>query len=200
AGLAVLSRPMVELLFKRGQFDDYSVSVTAMALLFYSLGLVSCVLIKILVNAFYAMQDTRTPVKTATLCLGVNVILNLVFMWHLKIGGLALATTIAATVNACLLFAALSRRVGGIGSLGLKEIFLKTGIAVLVMTAVLKWCLVPLLAQALLDGSGAVGLLAAAIPGSAALYFGLCLAMKLGEARQFGRSIVRVIPGRYRRR
>ena len=67
-------------------------------------------MIKVLVSAFYALQDTRTPVRTATVCLFVNLGLNLALMWHLKIGGLALATALAATLNAVLLFIILWKR------------------------------------------------------------------------------------------
>lgn len=111
-GLAVFSREIIEILFKRGAFGDESVRVTSEALFYFALGLVGCAMIKVLVSAFYAFQDTRTPVKTAAMCLGINVILNTSFMWTLKIGGLALATSISATINACALYVILTRRLG----------------------------------------------------------------------------------------
>ena len=61
-GLILLRAPVVSVLFKRGAFDEHSVALTAWALLWYSLGLVSHSVLEIIVRAFYAMQDTRTPV------------------------------------------------------------------------------------------------------------------------------------------
>ena len=62
------------------------------------------------------MGDTRTPVKTAAVALGINVVLNLILMWPLKIGGLALATSIAATTNFVALYVLLNKRIGDIGT------------------------------------------------------------------------------------
>lgn len=109
-GLAVFSHPIIRILLKRGEFGDYSAGITSSALFFYALGLPACGLIKILVSAFYALHDTRTPVKTASVSLIVNVGCNLALMHWLKIGGLALATSFAATFNAVLLYRALSKR------------------------------------------------------------------------------------------
>lgn len=116
AGLMVLADPLVRILFQRGEFTAYSTAITANALFFYTFGLFAYAGIKILVSAYYSMGDTRTPVKTASLALMVNLILNLILMWPLKIGGLALATSIAATTNLVMLYTALSKRVGDIGA------------------------------------------------------------------------------------
>lgn len=109
-GLAIFSFPIIRILLERGEFGSYSTHITSSALMFYTLGLPACGLIKILVSAFYALHDTRTPVKTASMSLIINVVCNLLLMHWLKIGGLALATSIAATFNAVLLYQALSRK------------------------------------------------------------------------------------------
>lgn len=114
-GLLVLSRPMVRIIFEHGRFDAYSTAITSNALFFYALGLLSCCFIKILVNAFYAMQDTRTPVKTMALSVAVNVVLSLCFMRRLGVGGLALASSLSASLNMALLFRALRKRMGPLG-------------------------------------------------------------------------------------
>ncbi len=118
-GLMILAKPIVRILFQRGAFAGYSTSITSNALLFYSFGLFAYAGIKILVNAYYSMGDTRTPVKTASVSLAVNLVLNLILMWPLKIGGLALATSIAATTNFVILYAVLVRRIGDFGTAGI---------------------------------------------------------------------------------
>ncbi|MGB3057406.1 MAG: murein biosynthesis integral membrane protein MurJ, partial [Candidatus Omnitrophota bacterium] len=115
-GLMILAGPIVRILFQRGEFTAYSTYITSSALFFYSFGLFAYAGIKILVSTYYSMGDTRTPVKTAMVSLFVNLVLNLILMWPLKIGGLALATSIAATCNFVILYSILMRRIGDIGT------------------------------------------------------------------------------------
>jgi len=114
-GLWILSVPITRILFQRGQFDQYSTSITSTALFFYCFGLFAYAGIKILVSCFYSMQNTLTPVKVASLCVALNFILNIILMWPLKVGGLALATSISATCNFCLLLIILRRKLGPLG-------------------------------------------------------------------------------------
>jgi len=115
-GLATLGRPIIKILFERGAFTAYSTAITDSALFFYSFGLFACGGIKILVNAFFSMGDTKTPVKVASVSFFINLILNFALMWPLKIGGLALATSIAATSNFIMLYIMLTRKIGDIGT------------------------------------------------------------------------------------
>lgn len=115
-GLATLGKPIIRILFERGEFTQYSTSITNNALFFYSFGLFACGGIKILVNAFFSMGDTRTPVKTASIAFFINLVLNFALMWPLKIGGLALATSIAATSNFIMLYALLTKKIGPLGT------------------------------------------------------------------------------------
>ncbi len=107
-------RQLLEVLFMRGEFDVNSLSITHLVLFFYSFGLFFFCGIKLLVNSFYALKDTLTPAKTATLSLILNAILNALLMFPLKVGGIALASTIAAGFNFFLLHKILSRRIGKI--------------------------------------------------------------------------------------
>lgn len=116
AGLMIMSGPIIRILFQRGEFSEYSTMITSSALFFYAAGLVAYSGIKILVNAFYSMGDTATPVRTASISLGINLLFNLILMWPLKVGGLALATAIAATCNFFMLYGKLNRRLGDIGT------------------------------------------------------------------------------------
>ena len=126
--LVLLSTPIIRVLFQRGEFTTYSTSITAGALAFYAIGLFSFGGIKILVTAFHALQDTKTPVKIATLCLAINATLNFLLMQPLKVGGIALASAIAGTVDFLILFYIIDRRLGGLNS-GLLKFFAKVILA-----------------------------------------------------------------------
>lgn len=114
--MIIFSNPIIRIFFERGAFTTYSTKITSAALLFYSLGLFCFGGIKVLVSAFHAMEDTRTPVKVAGVCLFLNGILNFLLMYPLKIGGIALASSIAGTINYLVLYNILKRRLGGFNS------------------------------------------------------------------------------------
>lgn len=111
-GLMVLARPIIKVIFERGEFTSYATDVTSSVLFFYAIGLVAYGGIRILVAAFYAMQDTATPVKTAFFTLLLNIVLNVILMVPLKAGGLALATSISGFVNFCSLSIILEKKIG----------------------------------------------------------------------------------------
>jgi putative peptidoglycan lipid II flippase len=132
-GLMVLGKPIIQVLFERGEFDAYSTSITSYALFFYAGGLFAYGGIKILVSCFYSLQDTLTPVKVASFSLLVNIMLNLILMWPLKIGGLALATAIAASVNFLILFLILRKKIGSLEEKRIVSSFLRILCAAIVM-------------------------------------------------------------------
>jgi len=109
-GMAFFSQWIIHIVFQRGAFDAYSTTVTSQVMLYAALGLPFFGASRILVTAFYALQDTKTPVKAATVCLVVNVLLNVLLMFPMKIGGIALASTIAGAVNCLLLWRGLNRK------------------------------------------------------------------------------------------
>ncbi len=111
-GLIVLRDPIVALLFQRGAFDAQTTRLTSDALLYYALGLWAFAAVRIVVSTFYAMQDTRTPVKTATISIVANIILGTVLMGPMKHCGLALATSLASMVNLMLLVVVLRNKLG----------------------------------------------------------------------------------------
>jgi putative peptidoglycan lipid II flippase len=112
-GLIVLKTPIINLLFQRGLFDYSATVMTAKALLFYSVGLWAIAGSRIIVPAFYSLQDTWTPLKIALICLGANVIFNSILIYPMKHAGLALATSLSSTLNLILLFRKLIPKLGG---------------------------------------------------------------------------------------
>ena len=110
AALIVVSAPVVAVLFERGAFGAADTAATANALIAFAAGLPAFVLIKVLAPAYFAREDTRTPVWIAILCLAANVGLNLALMGPLGHVGIALATSISGWLNAGLLGAGVFRR------------------------------------------------------------------------------------------
>jgi putative peptidoglycan lipid II flippase len=111
AGLMVLREPIVMVLFEKGAFDSFSTEMTASALFYYVLGLWAFSGIRVLVSAFYAVQDTKTPVRIAVGALAANVAFSLLLMGPMKHAGLALALSLASTVQFSLLVIMLKRRI-----------------------------------------------------------------------------------------
>src|SRR3990167_1169228 len=99
-GLFVLSGPILSTLLHSGKFNSFDVIMTAKSLSAFAVGLPAFMLIKILASAFYARHNIKTPVKVAAIAMIVNLILNFILVFPLKHAGLALATSLAALVNA----------------------------------------------------------------------------------------------------
>ena len=110
--LIVLRVPIISVLFQRGAFDIQSTLLTAQALLCYAVGLWAFSVIRVIVSAFYSLQDSKTPMKAGIVAFIVNIICSIVLMYPLKHSGLALATSIATAVNVIMLTVVLKRRIG----------------------------------------------------------------------------------------
>lgn len=108
--LIILSGPILSALFQYGEFDARDVMMSARSLMAFALGLVAFMLIKVLAPGFYARQDTRSPVKYGLIAMGANTAMVLLLIWPLAHAGLALATSLAAFLNAGLLLVNLRRR------------------------------------------------------------------------------------------
>jgi putative peptidoglycan lipid II flippase len=138
-GIVILHQPIIRTIFQRGEFGVYSTRITSWALLFYAFGLFAYSGIKTLAYTFYSLKDTLTPVKTAAVCLLINIALNLILMRPLKVGGLALATSIAATVNFFYLWRRLNKKIGVIGIAGFGLFFYKVLLAAGLMGLFCWW-------------------------------------------------------------
>ena len=114
-GAIVLATPIVKLLFQRGEFDSRATSMTAIALIMYSIGMVAFGLRDILGKVFYALQDTKTPMINGAMAMIMNIGLNIILVKYLQLAGLALATSISAIVCIFLLFASLKKKIGYFG-------------------------------------------------------------------------------------
>lgn len=114
AGLILLRTPIVHLFFEHGTFTAQDTTETALAVLCYAVGLWAFGGVRIIVAAFYSMQDTKTPAVSAAIAVAANILFSLLLMSSLGAAGLALATALAAMVNGGILVAVLNRRLGGV--------------------------------------------------------------------------------------
>jgi putative peptidoglycan lipid II flippase len=145
-GLFILGRPMITTLFMYRDFTAADVDMAGLSLMAYAIGLPAFMLIKVLAPGFYSRKDPRTPVRIAIIALVTNMVLNLLFvvpMVQLGVSGphagLALATSIAAYVNAGLLFRALYRDRFYRPRPGWRRFALQMLLAAALMVAVLVW-------------------------------------------------------------
>jgi putative peptidoglycan lipid II flippase len=119
-GLIVLRVPLISLLYQRGEFDERAVQLVAWALLWYAAGLVGHSVMEVLTRAFYAQQDTKTPVIIGTIAMVLNVVFSFTFsrffaqIGWLPLGGLAWANSLATALEAIALFTFMRRRLNGI--------------------------------------------------------------------------------------
>ncbi len=141
-GLVVLAGPLFATLFLSDVFLPNDVFQARLSLMAYSLGLLAFILIKVLAPGFYARQDTKTPVKIGVIAMVANMLLNLLLIWWLAHAGLALATSLAAYLNAGLLLVGLRRSGVYIPEAGWFRLWLKVGAGCVVMGAVL-WTMSP---------------------------------------------------------
>ena len=138
-GLAVLAVPLASALFHYGAFDDQDLVMTAQAMVAYAVGLTGLIAVKVLAPGFYARQDIRTPVKIALLTLVTTQLLNLVLVPLYQHAGLALATGLAACLNAGLLFWKLRSRGAYAPMPGWLSLIIRIVLAAAVMGALLYW-------------------------------------------------------------
>ena len=109
-GLGVLAEPILSVIFQRGAFTAETTRMASYSLTAYSFGLLSFMLVKVLAPGYYSRQDTKTPVKYGIWCMAANMLFNLIFALPYGYIGLAIATSLSATLNAVLLYIGLYRQ------------------------------------------------------------------------------------------
>lgn len=132
-GLVVLSTPIVQVAFERGEFDEVATLMTERALIFYSLGLISMSLRTLLNKVYFSLQDTKTPMINGVISVSLNIIFNLILVQFMAHAGLALATSIAITIATLLLFYGLKKKIGSLGTLSYLKCGLKASLASAIM-------------------------------------------------------------------
>lgn len=113
-GLILLRAPIVHLFFEHGTFTARDTAATATAVFCYAIGLWAFASVRIVVAAYYSLQDTKTPAVAAAIAVAANLVFSLLLMGPLHHAGLALATALASMVNGAILVTVLNRRLGGV--------------------------------------------------------------------------------------
>lgn len=113
-GLIILRTPIVRLVFERGEFTPLATKMTAIALMFYSIGLFAYGAKMLIDRTFYALRDSKTPMIIALISILLNYIGDWILMRYLGHGGIALTTSIVSIFNLLILVEILRRRLGRI--------------------------------------------------------------------------------------
>ncbi len=138
-GLVILAGPMIATLFQSQVFLPSDVAMSQRSLIAYSLGLLSFIGIKVLAPGYYARQNTATPVRFAVIAMTCNMVFNVILVFPLAHAGLALATSLSASVNAYLLYRGLRREGVYHPCSGWSQLILKGVAASALMAGVLLW-------------------------------------------------------------
>ncbi len=155
-GLMMLAEPIISVLYQHGKFDAGQAAQAAGALRFYAIGLAGYAALKVLVNAFYALDRRKTPMLVSFLAVGLNLLFNWIFTFRLGWGhrGLAFSTGCVATFNFLLLYSLMQAHLGGLESRRLLLLLGKVALASVPLIAVCaassQWLLADWQHQALL--------------------------------------------------
>lgn len=194
-GTVILRVELVKLAFQHGVFSSQDTERTAYALLFYSIAIMALAWRELLNRAFFAFQDTATPTAIGILSVVLNISLNLMLVGILGIGGLALATSIAAFVAVTILIIRLHKKIGGLDFLLLFKSLGKMVLAALFMAGVVWWLQVLGFRLFALTGSGLImdiaRLLVSVVVG-AVVYYLFIMILKVEEL-SFGLELARRI-------
>ncbi len=168
-GLIFVAQPLVASLYERGEFDASDTSRVAATLVFYSLGIPAYFAQHIVVRAFYALRDSRTPARAAVAMVALDLALNLVLVFVMEERGLALATAICATLQVAWLFTRLRRTMPQVTWLRLGSNLWRTllatgamGVALMVISWLTAWIGSEPIRLLLLVGGGMVAYLVSA--------------------------------------
>jgi putative peptidoglycan lipid II flippase len=138
AGLMMLAEPIISAVYQHGKFTAYEAAQAAGALRFYAIGLAGYAALKVLVNAFYALDRRKTPMLVSCLAVGLNILLNWIFTVRLGWGhrGLAFSTGGIATFNFVLLYLLMQSQLKGLETRRLLLLLVKVAVASAALVAV----------------------------------------------------------------
>jgi putative peptidoglycan lipid II flippase len=193
-GLMMLAGPIISVLYQHGKFTASEAEQAAGALRFYAIGLPAYAALKVLVNAFYALERRKTPMLVGFAAVGLNLGLNWLFTFQLGWGhrGLAFSTGCVAVFNFLLLYALMRSHLNGLESTSMVRSLLRVALACVPLAAVCAaanwWLLADWATQPFLTKAGALAL---AISVAGATFAGACLALHVDEAGQLAAAVRR---------
>jgi len=193
-GLMTLAEPIISVLYQHGRFGAFEAAESAAALRYYALGLCGYAALKVLVNAFYALDQRKTPMLVSFLAVGVNLLLNWIFTVRLGWGhrGLAFSTACVATSNFLILYFLMRSHLGRLESRALLGLLGKVAVASAVLYGICWAGAHTLLADWAVERfwpKCASLLLVIAV--GAAVFFAIANALGIGEVHEIRRAVQR---------
>ncbi len=186
AALVLLGRPLLAVLYQRGAFDAAATEEVYQALRMYALGLAGHTCLELAARAYFAQKDTITPLLLAAGSAALNIILALVLMRPLGHAGLALANSIAITLEVLALLLILRNRWGGVeGRETLAQLVRVLGATAIMVLAVMG-------VSVMGERSGLGNLLTLAAAGTAGIlvYLGVCIVLRIRELGRFATAVM----------
>ncbi len=132
-GSVVLAKPTIVFLYERGAFSSSATNMTYTAFIFYSIGIMGMGLKGLMIRAFYSLQNTKIPMIIGLISVGINVTLNFILVRFMEHNGLALATSISATVTVLPLAILLRKKIGSFALMDSMKLFLKSSFSAILM-------------------------------------------------------------------
>ncbi len=132
--------PIARLFYMRGAFGERELSETVWAMSFYCVGIPFFCSVKILASAFHSRKDMKTPLKISLFCIFLNIMLNLVLMFKMKQGGIALATSISSVANCAIMMKILKIRDSNLKYSGLFSEIVRIASAAIISSATAIVC------------------------------------------------------------
>ena len=184
-GLIVLGRPLIQVMFERGEFGPDSTAAVYQSLQFWAVALIAHSALEVVNRVFYAQKDTITPLLSSLVSMGINLGLALLLYERLLAGGLALSNGVAVTVEVLIMLVIAHRRLGGVYAASMASTLLRTLLAAGAMggAILLFQGLFPTLSPIFIAiGGGGLGLL---------VYLGVGLLLRIEEIRLIPRLVGR---------
>ena len=192
-GLMMLAEPIISVLYQHGRFDAHQTAESAGALRFYAIGLCGYAALKVLVNAFYALDRRKTPMLVSFLAVALNLLFNWIFTFRLGWGhrGLAFSTGCVASFNFLLLYALMRHALHGLESIRLLETLIKVSLAGAAMAGVCAWAMHGWLADWVSAPLGAKTLkLLITITAAGLVFLGAGVALRIAELEALLRQVM----------
>jgi putative peptidoglycan lipid II flippase len=193
-GLMMLAEPIISVLYQHGKFDAYEAAQAGGALRFYAIGLAGYAALKVLVNAFYALDRRKTPMLVSFLAVALNLLFNWIFTFQLHWGhlGLAFSTGCVATCNFLVLYVLMYRQLSGLELPRMLIMLGKTTIAGAALAGVCAasthWLLSDWATQAFLPKTGA---LLGTVTVAGLVFFGVGAALRIEEVNELSGAVRR---------
>jgi len=198
-GLMMLAEPIISVLYQHGKFDAHEAAEAAGALRYYAIGLAGYAALKVLVNAFYALDRRKTPMLVSFGAVALNLLFNWIFTFRLGWGqrGLAFSTGCVATSNFLVLYFLMRRQLGGLESqkmlASLSRIVLAGAALAAVCAASMHWLLAGWATQPF--SSKCLALLGSVFAGGA-VFVGCAALLRVEELAPIVAAVRRRLAGR----